>query len=103
MFGMDGAHHHDLPAGLAVADKARLALGIRMSPDDLLDKAGLRFAHVLDRLAGHRVRQKADEIARMTGGERHPDFAVVFHAADAGAMPGARIENDEWPLVRVDQ
>ena len=74
-----------------------------MTLDDLLDKTGLGFAHILDRLTGHRVGQKADEVARMARGERDPDLAVVLHAADPGAMPGARIEDDERPLARVDR
>jgi hypothetical protein len=101
-FRVDRAHHHDLPAGLAIADQARLALGVRMALDDLLDKAGLRLTHILDRLTGYRLRQKADKIARVAGGERDPDLAVVLHAANAGAVPGARVKNDEWPLARVD-
>ena len=74
-----------------------------MALDDLLDKTGLGFAHILDRLTGHRVGQEADEIAGMTCGERHPDLAVVLHTADPGTVPGARVENDERPLVRVDR
>ena len=97
------AHHHDLPAGLAVADQTGLALGVRVALDNLLDKAGLCLAHILDRLTGDRVGQKADEIAGMACCERDPDLAVVLHAADPGAMPGARVENDERPLVRVDR
>ena len=71
--------------------------------DDLLDKAGLRFADILDRLTGHRFGQEADKIAGMAGGERDPDLAVMLHAADARAMPGARVEDDKRPLVRVDR
>jgi hypothetical protein len=102
-FWVDRAHHHDLPAGLAVADQTRLALGVRVTLDDLLDKAGLRLAHILDRLTGHRVRQKADEIAGMAGGERDADLAVVLHAADAWAVAGSGVEDDERSLVRVDR
>jgi len=101
LFRMDRAHHHDLPAGLAVADQARLPLGVRMAFDHLLDKTGLGLAHILDRLTGHRVRQKADEIAGMSRGERDPDLAVVLHPADPGAMSGARVEHDERSLVLV--
>jgi hypothetical protein len=97
------AHHHDLPAGLAVADQARFALGVRMARGHLLDKTGLRFAHILDRLTGHRVRQKADEIARMACGERDSNLAVVLHAADPGAMPGAWVKDNERPLARADR
>ena len=39
----------------------------------------------------------------MAGGERDPDLAVVLHAADPGAMPGARVEDNERPLARVDR
>ena len=101
--GWIAAHHHDLPASLAVADQTRLALGVRVAPDHLLDKASLRLAYVLDRLTGHRVRQKADEVAGMACRERDPDLAVMLHAADTGAMPGARVKNNERPLTRVDR
>jgi hypothetical protein len=98
---VDRAHHHDLPVSLAVADQTRLALGVRVTLDNLLDKAGLRLAHILDRLTGHRVRQKAHEVAGMAGCERDADLAVVLHAADPWAVPGARVENDKWPLILV--
>src|SRR5215470_19106651 len=91
---VDRAHHHDLPARLAIADQTRLALGVRMPRHYLCDKTSLRFAHILNRLTGHGVRQKANEIAGMASGERDADLAVVLHAADPGAMPGARIEYD---------
>src|SRR5215471_17414047 len=100
---MDRAHHHDLPARLAVADETRLALGVRMARDDLVDKPSLCLAHILDRLTWHRVRQKADEIAGMAGGERDADLAIMLHAANAGPMPGARVEHDEWAFGRVDR
>jgi len=100
---MDSAHHHDLPAGLAIADQTRLAVGVRVTLDHFLDKAGLRLAYVLDPLTRHRVGQKADEVAGITGGERHTDLAVVLHAADTRAMPGTRVEHDEWPLARIDR
>jgi len=69
----------------------------------LRDKTGLRLADILDRLAGHRVGQKSDEVAGMTRGQHYPDLAVVFHAADAGAMPGARVKDDKRPLALVDR
>ena len=52
-----------------------------------LDETRLGAAHVLDGLAGHRVGQEADEIARMAGLQRDADLAIVLHAADAGAWP----------------
>jgi hypothetical protein len=96
-------HHHDLPARLAVADQTRLAIGVRVALGHFLDKTGFGLADVLDRLTRHRLGQKADEIAGMTRGERHPDLAVGFHAADARAVPGARVEHNERPLARVDR
>ncbi len=53
--------------------------------------------------AGHRLRQKADEIARMAGPERHPDFAVVLHAADPGSVAGTRVEDNKRALARIDR
>jgi hypothetical protein len=37
----------------------------------------------------------------MTCLESDPDLAVVLHAADAGAVSGPRVENNERPLARV--
>src|SRR5262252_9906953 len=100
---MDCAHHYDLPAGLAVADQTRLALGVGVTLDYFFDKARLRLAHILDRLTGHRIGQEANEIAGMASGERNSDFTVVFHSANPGPMPGARVKHDERPLARVDR
>ena len=74
-----------------------------MTGRHLLDKAGLRFAHILDRLSGHRVRQETDEITGMARRQCDADFAVVLHAANAGAVPGTRVEDDKRPLARVDR
>ena len=63
----------------------------------------LSFAHIFNRPTGYGVWQEADKIAGMTGSNGYPDLAVVLHATDAGAMPGARVEHDEWPLVRFDR
>ena len=38
----------------------------------------------------------------MTGLERNADFAVVLHAANTGTVTGARIEDDERPLARIN-
>ena len=103
LFRMDRAHHHDLPAGLAVADQTGFAFGARVALNHRLDKNGLRFAHILDRLTGHRLGQKPNKVAGMAGRESDPDFAVVLHAADAGAMPCARIKDDERPFALVDR
>ena len=70
--------------------------------DDLFEEHRLGAGDVLDRLAGHGVRQEADEIAGMPGLERDADLAVGLEAADAGAVPGARIDDDERPQRLVD-
>src|SRR4051812_8512423 len=99
----DRAHHHDLPAGLAVADQTRLALGLRVPGDDLLDKARLGQADILDRLTRHRLRQEPDKITGVTGRQRDADLAVVLHAADARPVPGPRVEYDEGALAPIDR
>ena len=48
------------------------------------------------------MRQEADKVARVTGGESDPDFAVLLHAADAGTVAGSRIEDDERALHRIN-
>ena len=73
-----------------------------MQRDDLFEKYRLGAGDVLDRLAGHGIGQEADEIARVTGLECDADFAVGLEPADAGAVPGARIDDDERPARRVD-
>src|SRR6266566_1248756 len=73
-----------------------------MQGDDFFEKYRLRARDILDDLAGHGIRQEADEIAGMPGLERHADFAVGLEAADPGAMPGARVDDDEGPARRVE-
>ena len=58
---------------------------------------------VEDGLAGHGLGQEADEIGRVPGLHRHADLAVGLEAADAGAVAGARIDDDEGTLQRVDR
>ena len=99
-FGPDRGQHHDRPAGLAIADHARLAVGFRMQRDDLFEEDRLGAGDVLDGLARHRIGQEADEITGMSGLERDADFAVGLEAADAGTVPGARIDDDERPARR---
>ncbi len=38
----------------------------------------------------------------MAGFECHADFAVGLEPADAGAVPGARIDDDERPARQID-
>jgi hypothetical protein len=100
--GVHGAHHHDLPTGLAVADEARLAFRLRVQRDHPLQEPRLGAANILDRLAGNRVGHEADEVAGMAGGQCDTDLAVLLHPADARPMAGARVEDDEGPLAGVD-
>ena len=73
-----------------------------MALDHLVEKFGLGARDVLDGLAGHGLGQKADEIAGMAGPHRHADLAVGLEAADARAVPGARIDDDEGPRGLAD-
>ena len=49
------------------------------------------------------LRQETDEVAGMAGRHGDADLAVLLHAADAGAMAGARVDDDERRLRRVDR
>ena len=99
--GWSAAHQHDLPARLAIADQAGLALRRRVPGGHLRDEPRFGVADVLDGLARHRLRQKSDEIAGMSRGKGDADLAVMLHAADAGAVAGAGIEHDEGALARI--
>ena len=101
-FGAHGGQHHHRPAGLAVADHAGLAVGLGMQRDDLFEEDRFGARDVLDGLARHRIRQEADEIAGMAGLEGDADLAVGLEAADARAVAGARIDDDERPARRID-
>ena len=70
--------------------------------DDLFEEDRLRARDVADGLARHGVGQEADEIAGMPRLERHADLAVGLEAADARAMPGARVDDDERPPRRIE-
>ena len=99
--GLHGRKHHDRPAGLAIADDRRLALGFRMQRDHALEKGGLGARDVLDRLPGHGIGQEADEVAGVAGLEGDADLALRLEAANAGPMPGARIDDDERTLILI--
>ena len=100
--GPECCDQHHRPPGLAVADHARLALGLGMAGDDRLEEGRFGAGDVEDGLARHRVGQEADEVGRMPGLHRHADLAVGLEAADPGAVAGARIDDHERPLPRVD-
>src|SRR4029079_4203426 len=70
--------------------------------DDLLEKDRLGAGDVHDGLAGHRVWQETDEVAGVTGLEYDADLAVGLEAADAGTVPGPRIDDNEWAARWVD-
>ena len=74
-----------------------------MEPGHHLEEVRLGAHHVLDRLAGRRLRQEADEVAGMAGAQGDADLAVGFEAADAGPVPGARVDDHERPLLRIDR
>ena len=64
--------------------------------------AASAWAMSLNRLTRLRLRQKADEIAGMTGMKGDPDLALRLEPANTGAMPSAWINHDERPLMLVD-
>src|SRR4249919_957212 len=93
---------HDRPAGLTVADHARLAVGFRMERDDFLDEYRLGSRDVLDGLARHRFGQEADEVAGVAGFHRHADLAVGLEAANSRTMTGARIDHDKRTTLVIN-
>jgi hypothetical protein len=102
MLGRCRGHHHDRPTGLAVADHHGLAVGAGVQLAHLLEELRLRVGDVLDGLAGLGVREEGHEIDRVAGPHGDADLALLLEAADAGAVPGARIHHHERPLLRVD-
>ena len=100
--GAERGEDHHRPAGLAVADDAGLAFGLGVAGDDGLEEHRLGGGDVEDGLAGHRLGQEADEVGRMAGLHGHADLAVGLEAADAGTVAGARVDDDERALLRID-
>ena len=100
--GRGGGQHHDRPAGLAVADHDRLAVGLGMQLLHLAQELRLGPGDVLDRLAGLGLGIEGDEIDRVAGAQGDADLARLLEAADAGAVPGARVDDHERPLVRIE-
>src|SRR4051794_33573298 len=72
-----------------------------MKVDHLLQEHGFRPRDVLDGLSDHGLRQEADEVAGMTSLEGCPNLAVGFEAANARAMPGTWIDDNERPALRI--
>ncbi|MPL74766.1 hypothetical protein SDC9_20583 [bioreactor metagenome] len=98
--GPDGCGHQDLPSRLAIADDRRF-LAARMQRDHLFEEGRFGAHHILGGLARDGFGQKANEIARVTEGQRHADLALGLEAADAGAVAGARVDDDERALFRI--
>ena len=63
----------------------------------------LRVADVEQRLAGLGIAEEDDEVDRMARAQRDADLRIVLEAADAGAVAGARIDDDVGPPLRVDR
>jgi hypothetical protein len=99
---LDRRQRHHRPAGLAVADHAGLALGFGVQLGDFLDETRFRRRDIAQGLTRHRLGVEHDEIGGMAGAQRHSDLAVLLHPAHAGAVAGARIDDDERPLLRID-
>ena len=94
--------HHHRPAGLAVSDHAGLAVGFGMQGDDFFEEHRFGAGDVSDGLARHGVGQEADEIAGVPGFQRDADLAVGLEPADARAVTGAGVDDDEGPPRRID-
>src|SRR5215468_10267361 len=101
-FRPERGQDHDGPAGLAIADHARLAIGIRMAADDRLDELGLCARDAFDGLSRHRLGQEAYEIAGVPCLHRHADFAVRLEAADPRTVYGPRVDDNKWSPLHID-
>ena len=97
-----GGEHHQRPPGLAVADDARLGVGVRVQLEDLFDKNRLGAHDILDGLARHGIGPESHEITGMSRFQRNADFAVCLEAADPGAMPSAWIDDHEGTARQID-
>ena len=64
-------------------------------------EVALGGAHVEQRLAGLRLGIEDHEIHRMALAQRDAHLRVVLEAADAGAVAGARVDDDVGPPFRV--
>src|SRR4029077_4794162 len=80
----------------------RLTFRIRVHRDHTLEKRRLRMCDVLDGLPWHWLGKEANEITGMARLEGNADLAIRFEAADAGPGTGARVDNDERALARID-
>jgi hypothetical protein len=100
--GPQRGENHDRPASLAVADHARLAVGIRMPLDHFLDEDRFSAGDTFDGLSRHGLGKEPDEVAGMSCLHGHADLTVGLEAADTGTVTGARVDHDERPAIEVD-
>jgi hypothetical protein len=70
--------------------------------DDFFDKDRLGPRDVLDRLAGHRLGQEADEVTGMAGFHRDADLAVRLESTDARPMTCPRVDHHERATPVID-
>ena len=64
-------------------------------------KRASRLHHREQRLAVLRLRTESDEVHRVPRAHRHADLGIELEAADAGPMPGARIDDHHGAGLRV--
>src|SRR5918994_1032414 len=92
--------HRQRPARLAVGDREWLGR-LRMAPLDFFQELGLGTQDLPDGLAGLRIGAKRDKIDWMTSPQGHSDLGLLMHAADAGAVAGARVDDHDRAFLRV--
>ncbi|MCY1210740.1 hypothetical protein D9M72_224350 [compost metagenome] len=97
-----GAQHHRGPAALAIADDGWLG-AVRMQRAHPLDELLLGLAYVQQGLSRLGIAKEDDEIDRVAGPQGHSHLRVVLEAADARAVPGARIDDDIGAAAVIDR
>ena len=66
------------------------------------EENGFHPHDVLDRLVGHGIGCKTDEIGRMSGTHGDAEFTVGLETADARPVTRAGIDDNEWPFRLID-
>jgi hypothetical protein len=72
-----------------------------MASYNLGDESAQRVMNVRQRLfltRLHVVRHEIDGVALM---QRHPNFRVPLETTNTGAMPGARVKDDNRPTIAI--
>ncbi len=72
-----------------------------MSCRHVFDKASQRLQHVRQRLSSAWFGKERDEVHGMALAHGHADLRIALEAADAGTMPGSRVEHDHGGPVRT--